>query len=149
MSVDLDQYLKYACSKPRIGFLRCVHATLRVAEDGLCVAGVPCNSFIFLNSATSKRTASNPLGAEWEHEYIYEANMSLGCVHCIASYSIIQIVETLTQTLSVWPAILDLDWSTKFKLKLMIEHAAIHSVWVIVTKAYPEAFGLAGWWFGL
>jgi hypothetical protein len=44
------------------GLLIAIRNTLRIVEGGLLYGGVPCNSFIFMNSRNTQRTDSNPLG---------------------------------------------------------------------------------------
>jgi hypothetical protein len=44
------------------GLLIAIRNTLRIVEGGLLYGGVPCNSFIFMNSANTQRTDLNPLG---------------------------------------------------------------------------------------
>lgn len=51
---------------------------LRLKVEGLAFAGLPCSSFIFLNRATSRRSATQPLGATFK-KYIKEANTHSGC----------------------------------------------------------------------
>ncbi|CAJ1450920.1 unnamed protein product, partial [Effrenium voratum] len=56
------------------GFLKLLQGVLRTKEDGHISCGIPCNSFVFLNSHTSGRTRSNPLGREDERDYVLTAN---------------------------------------------------------------------------
>ena len=55
------------------GFLRAFYYVLRLEPDALLTAGCPCSSFVFVNLATSARTASAPFGNE-RHQYVLDAN---------------------------------------------------------------------------
>ena len=57
----------------RPGMLKAVQLCLQLKEDALCTAGIPCCSFVFLNSGTAQRTPEAPLGRE-DLEYIQKAN---------------------------------------------------------------------------
>ena len=43
--------------------------------DGVGSFGIPCGSYIFLNSPTHKRSASSPFGDE-SRDYVQTANLS-------------------------------------------------------------------------
>ena len=58
---------------PRTGMLKATQLCLQLKEDGICTAGIPCFSFVFLNAGTAQRTLENPLGRE-ELEYIQKSN---------------------------------------------------------------------------
>ena len=60
--------------RPRNGFLKLLQEALRVRPDGLAAFGVPCGSYIFLNSPTHQRNPTNPFGNE-ERGYVCTANM--------------------------------------------------------------------------
>lgn len=64
----------------RHGMLRACQNTLRVKENGLVFAGLPCHSFIFLNLATSCRSATCPFGDQ-EKLYVRQSNGYLGLVY--------------------------------------------------------------------
>lgn len=57
--------------------MKALQGTLRVVEDGLVAVGTPCSSFVFMNIATSGRSASNPLGHEDKWPYVLAANQCL------------------------------------------------------------------------
>lgn len=57
----------------RGGWLKLLQQALRVRPDGVGAFGIPCGSYIFLNSPTHKRDASNPFGDE-SFAYIRTAN---------------------------------------------------------------------------
>ena len=59
----------------RFGFANLVQKVLMIKEDGLASFGVPCSSFVWLNSATSKRAKDSPYG-DCSKKYIRVANMS-------------------------------------------------------------------------
>jgi hypothetical protein len=46
------------------GFLHAVRQVLRLRRNGLLWGGVPCSTWVWCNRGTSKRSASQPLGAE-------------------------------------------------------------------------------------
>ena len=54
-----------------------IEYTLRLVEFGLLFGGLPCCSFVWLNRATSLRSAETPLGDQLKL-YIQQANVSLG-----------------------------------------------------------------------
>ena len=56
---DVHEHL---CSDLRHGFVKAMENTLRLKELGLLFAGLPCHSFIWLNLATSLRSATRPFG---------------------------------------------------------------------------------------
>ena len=62
---------------PRTGFISAVRSILKMKEGSLATIGVPCSSFIFLNSGTSRRSPELPLGRE-DLPYIDQANSTLG-----------------------------------------------------------------------
>ncbi|CAE7735606.1 RHM1, partial [Symbiodinium pilosum] len=55
------------------GFISAVRSILKMKEGSLATIGVPCSSFIFLNSGTSRRSPELPLGRE-DLPYIDQAN---------------------------------------------------------------------------
>lgn len=57
----------------RSGMMKAVQLCLQMKEDGLCTAGVPCHSFVFMNAGTAQRTRELPFGRE-DHEYVEKAN---------------------------------------------------------------------------
>ena len=57
----------------RSGMLKAVQLCLQLKEDALCTAGVPCHSFVYLNSGTAQRSDARPFGRE-ELPYIDRAN---------------------------------------------------------------------------
>ena len=59
----------------RAGFLHGVQLMLQIEEGGLCCAGPPCGSFVFLNMATSGRTKTKPMGGK--RSYVKAANKYL------------------------------------------------------------------------
>ena len=76
----------------RSGFGKAVQGCLRLKEGGLLHIGLPCSSFIWLNRATSQRSADSPWGDE-NKLYISDSNAKLGyiskwfiCIHvCLAN----------------------------------------------------------------
>ncbi|CAE7269466.1 unnamed protein product, partial [Symbiodinium pilosum] len=44
-----------------------------MAPQGLATIGLPCSSFVYMNSATSQRTLEEPFGRE-DLEYVRQAN---------------------------------------------------------------------------
>ena len=60
----------------RLGFISAVRSTLKLGQGGLLTAGIPCGSYVFINSATSGRRAATPLGNE-QRQYVSAANTSL------------------------------------------------------------------------
>lgn len=61
----------------RQGFFTALALTLRLRENGVMSCGPPCGSFIYLNSATSGRTRSRPLGNASLRSYVMMANRTL------------------------------------------------------------------------
>lgn len=60
----------------REGFLRSIQLCLQLRPHGLCTAGPPCGSFVFLNMGTSLRSKNRPLGGP--RPYVRLANLTLG-----------------------------------------------------------------------
>ena len=58
----------------RSGFLKLLQQALRVRPDGLAAFGIPCSSYIFLNSPTHRRTPDTPFGNE-SLDYVSIANL--------------------------------------------------------------------------
>jgi hypothetical protein len=56
--------------------VRALHGVLRVEEDWLLTAGLPCGSFVWINRATSRRSRENPFGDQ-ARQYIKNANKIL------------------------------------------------------------------------
>lgn len=50
------------CLRP--GFFKAVQLVLQLREDGVATAGVPCHSFVWMNSATAVPSRSKPFLAE-------------------------------------------------------------------------------------
>ena len=65
---------KILSKRPRSGFLKLLQQALRVRPEGLGAFGVPCSSFVFMNSATHMRSESSPYG-NIELDYVVVANM--------------------------------------------------------------------------
>lgn len=63
----------------RLGFLRALSLALRLQAGGLCHAGPPCKSFIWINRHTSGRNRARPFGFASTLEYVRQANMCLSC----------------------------------------------------------------------
>ena len=53
--------------------LKAVQLCLQLRPDGLATAGVPCHSFVWVNSGTAQRTHDSPFGRE-DLDYIAAAN---------------------------------------------------------------------------
>ena len=62
--------------RQRHGYLKLIQQALRVRPDGLGAFGIPCGSYIFLNSPTHQRDAAHPFGNE-DLGYIQVANLSM------------------------------------------------------------------------
>ena len=56
--------------------MRATMKVLRLRQDGLLAAGLPCGSWTFMNRATSGRCKNNIWGTE-RYKYIKEANTLL------------------------------------------------------------------------
>ena len=66
-----------AIAGPRVGFISAVRSTLKLKPLGLATIGLPCGSFVWINSATSKRTEDAPFGNELL-EHVASGNKHLG-----------------------------------------------------------------------
>ena len=62
---------------PRSGFLTLLLMVLQMAPDALGVIGLPCISYIFMNSFTHGRSIDKPYGNESTREYVKLANVRL------------------------------------------------------------------------
>ena len=62
--------------RPRPGLCQAVQYILRAKPNAMVVGGPPCSSFVWINSATSKRCADNPFG-DTDREYIRSSNKLL------------------------------------------------------------------------
>ena len=51
-----------------------IRLVLRLEEDGLMSAGLPCTSFVWMNKGTHQRSAATPLG-DCSREYVRQANV--------------------------------------------------------------------------
>ena len=60
--IDRDQVFNDLLSAP--GMVKALALALRLQQRGLLFAGLPCSSYIFISSATHKRTITNPWGEE-------------------------------------------------------------------------------------
>lgn len=56
------------------GFQRLLHLALRLEEDALCVLGLPCTSYVFINKGTHCRTEDSPYGRE-DLQYVRDSNL--------------------------------------------------------------------------
>ena len=80
-SIHVDIWLRFpqkkSCnqynSNARSGMLKAVQLCLQLRPDGLATAGVPCHSFVWVNSGTAQRTHDSPFGRE-DLDYIAAAN---------------------------------------------------------------------------
>ena len=68
----------------RFGFLKIMWQVLRLAPGALLVGGPPCNTWVFINSGTSRRTRKRALGDQ-KKKSVKESNENLGkkCVGII------------------------------------------------------------------
>ena len=92
----------------RPGFLKCLQGILRLEADGLATCGVPCSSFIWMNSSTHQRTARNPFGTEENREYVMKANilvcrLALLLLVCLARSCYFQIEQPASSRLFFLP----------------------------------------------
>ena len=62
---------------PRGGLCQALQYILRARPAALVVGGPPCGSFVWINSATSRRSASQPFG-DTTRQYVTAANKLLG-----------------------------------------------------------------------
>ena len=60
----------------RLGFVTAVMKVLRIRRNGLLAAGLPCNSWIFINRSTSGRPLLNIFGTT-AYKYVRQANQQL------------------------------------------------------------------------
>lgn len=60
----------------RQGFKNLLHMALRLEEDALAVCGLPCTSYVFINSGTHGRKKAVPYGDE-NKSYVCTANLFL------------------------------------------------------------------------
>ena len=61
----------------RTGFISAVRAVLKMRPMALATIGVPCSSFVWINSATSQRSETSPFGNE-QLPHVALGNMWLG-----------------------------------------------------------------------
>lgn len=71
-----NQLVTWKVDALRAGFAQAVLGTLRLAPDGLLTLGPPCSSFVWVNSATSRRSRTAPYG-DSKRAYVRMANLSL------------------------------------------------------------------------
>ena len=90
-SHSYSELLPFRISSPlRQGFLTLLLMVLRLAPDALAMVGLPCISYIFLNSATHGRTRKRPYGFENSRAYVKQANQKLGMkLGCTFSFDIL------------------------------------------------------------
>ena len=62
----------------RPGFFTALWLVLRMRPNAVMSCGPPCGSFIYLNSSTSGRSKSRPLGFASLRSYVMMANRTLG-----------------------------------------------------------------------
>lgn len=62
----------------RSGFKELLGQALRLEEDGLAMIGLPCTSYVFMNSGTHRRSEQLPYGDETK-QYIQDANLFPSC----------------------------------------------------------------------
>ena len=76
----------------RQGFKNLLHMALRLEEDALAVCGLPCTSYVFINSDTHGRKKAVPYGDE-NKSYVCTANLFL--VLLLAYFFIVEWVCNL------------------------------------------------------
>ena len=81
LRVQLPTALQNHYFWPRLGMIRAVVKLLRVKERGILGAGLPCNSWVFINRSTSGRTKGRIFGTP-KYQYVKMANVSLGLRIC-------------------------------------------------------------------
>ena len=66
---------------------------LRLREGSILSAGLPCSSFVFLNSHTSGRRTWRPLGFASLRPYVRTANVNLDFqIYRICSFSVSAVI---------------------------------------------------------
>ena len=73
LEISISMFHNQSNSIVRSGMLKAVQLCLQVRPDGLTTAGVPCHSFVWVNSGTAQRTHDSPFGRE-DLDYIAGAN---------------------------------------------------------------------------
>ena len=75
----------------RPGLCQAIQYILRAKECALAVGGPPCSSVVFINMATSKRSADSPFGDQ-SREYVRNSNKLLGAYYkwfwCLYNFSV-------------------------------------------------------------
>ena len=67
------------CKPPRNGLITATRLILRLKENSLVSAGLPCTSYVWVNAGTHGRTREAPLGFT-RHKYVRDANVWLSCM---------------------------------------------------------------------
>ena len=79
---------------PRTGLCQAVLIALRCQVGALVMGGPPCSSFVWINSATSRRSRGRPLG-DTSKKYIRSSNKPLGMRVFFPRVDIIDMVNVL------------------------------------------------------
>ena len=72
----------------RQGYLNLLGMGLRLAPDGLAVVGLPCPTFVWVNSGTHGRKPTRPYGNELQFDYVAKANTKLLSIGCTCFFHI-------------------------------------------------------------
>ena len=83
---------------PRPGLCQALQYVLRAKPNAMVVGGPPCSSFVWINSATSKRSADNPFG-DTDRQYVRSSNKLLILIWLNSIYS--QQLVNVTSSLKI------------------------------------------------
>ena len=102
------------------GFLKAVALTLRLKEQGLLFAGLPCGSFVFISTGTHRRSRARPWGEE-HREFVQQGNClgsRFALLICIAVVRrAVYLIENPQCSILFWLP----------PLKWLLQKAALHS----------------------
>ena len=102
---DVDKDRVYMDLLEPFGVIKAISLVLRLQEQGLLFAGLPCCSFIFISAGTHKRTTGSPWGQErWK--FVRDGNV-LGSrftlLACLAvARAAVWLVENPSSTVLFW-----------------------------------------------
>ena len=130
----------------RFGFLMIMWQVLRLAPGALLVGGPPCNTWVFMNSGTSRRTRKRVLGDQ-KKKSVKESNENLGKIvwalfsHLDSIYSMnwswmINIFFTTKLILPMWSLVALWAWVPRITARWIILGlvATARKVWFLTEQ---------------
>lgn len=98
----------------RFGFLKILWQVLRLAPGALLVGGPPCNTWVFMNSGTSRRTRNRVLGDQ-KKKSVKDSNANLGKIVWAICFSHLDSIYSMH-----WSWMINIVFTTKLIIPIVV-----------------------------